>query len=667
MTVTFSRRAFVSACVAAVFLSLGPRANALISWTNSGSGLWRSGTNWSIGRAPDMAAGLILITNAGTKTVTIDSPTASTNLILNNLTLLAPAGATNTLAMTDVGTNKPLVLLSSASPLAIARGGALYMSNSSLVITGTAVGLTVWAGSVTLDSGSIVVRDEPATTNITVKTRIARTNEASLTINGGLAQFGWLFLGESPGTQFPRSRGTLTMSGGILSVLGELSVAESPGCTGLVFMTGGQIQIPNQFTNTTRIGNYGVGQMTVSNATLLIPNASVGRHDGSSGLLTLQNNAVAVFSDDLSIGRFSGATGSVVVAGGQLITTNQPIWVGREGVGQLTVSNGSVQGTSLLVAAVPTNTARGTFTLAGGTMTLSSNLTLGAASISTGRVAILAGSLDVTNANNTAGLWLASGLLTLNDGTITTDNLTMTNADAQFIFGGGTLITRNSSVANGLPFIVGNGTNAATLELVGGGTHSFANSLIISSNATLIGCGTIVGTIINHGTISTNCGSSSVPPSITQPPMSLTITQGGSAVFSVTAAGSSPLAYQWRFGSADISGATASNYTVASAQSSDAGAYEVVVSNSGGSVTSPSATLRVLVPSSISDSSHIGSTNVISFTSVTGLRYTLEFKNQLDETNWTDVLPPVTGTGSALSIPDPQATVPARFYRLRID
>src|SRR5712671_2936410 len=112
MTVTFSRRAFVSICVAAVFLTLGPQANALIRWTNSTSGLWIVGSNWSLGRPPDTAAGLILITNAGTKTVTIDSPTTSTNLVLNNLTLLAPAGATNTLAMTDVGTNNPLVLLS---------------------------------------------------------------------------------------------------------------------------------------------------------------------------------------------------------------------------------------------------------------------------------------------------------------------------------------------------------------------------------------------------------------------------------------------------------------------------------------------------------------------------------------------------------------------------
>src|SRR5207249_2585721 len=108
----------------------------------------------------------------------------------------------------------------------------------------------------------------------------------------------------------------------------------------------------------------------------------------------------------------------------------------------------------------------------------------------------------------------------------------------------------------------------------------------------------------NHGTISTNCGIS-VPPSITQPPLSQTVTQGATATFTVIANGSGPLDYQWRFNTRPIIGATASNYTVVSAQSSDAGAYDVIVSDSGGGVTSESATLRVLVPSTISDLSRI--------------------------------------------------------------
>lgn len=81
------------------------------------------------------------------------------------------------------------------------------------------------------------------------------------------------------------------------------------------------------------------------------------------------------------------------------------------------------------------------------------------------------------------------------------------------------------------------------------------------------------------------------PPSITTHPSSQTICAGSSVTFSVTATGSS-LTYQWRKGGTNISGATGSSYTIPSVASSDAGNFDVVVSN-GTSVTSNAATLTV--------------------------------------------------------------------------
>ena len=94
-------------------------------------------------------------------------------------------------------------------------------------------------------------------------------------------------------------------------------------------------------------------------------------------------------------------------------------------------------------------------------------------------------------------------------------------------------------------------------------------------------------------TISTNCGGASGAPSITQQPASLVVTQGTTATFSVAATGAPPLTYQWRFGGNNLSAATASSYTINSAQSSNAGNYDVVVSNGSGAVTSLVATLTV--------------------------------------------------------------------------
>lgn len=90
-------------------------------------------------------------------------------------------------------------------------------------------------------------------------------------------------------------------------------------------------------------------------------------------------------------------------------------------------------------------------------------------------------------------------------------------------------------------------------------------------------------------------GSTESPPSIVSHPSNVTIAAGQSATFSVNAAGSAPLSYQWQRNGVNIPSATGANYTLASAQASDNGAtFRVRVSNGQGNVLSNSATLTVL-------------------------------------------------------------------------
>ena len=85
-----------------------------------------------------------------------------------------------------------------------------------------------------------------------------------------------------------------------------------------------------------------------------------------------------------------------------------------------------------------------------------------------------------------------------------------------------------------------------------------------------------------------------VAPSITTQPVNQTVTAGQTATFTVVAAGTAPLSYQWQKNTTVISGATAASYTTPATTSSDNGAqFVVVVSNSAGSVTSNAATLTV--------------------------------------------------------------------------
>ncbi len=89
-------------------------------------------------------------------------------------------------------------------------------------------------------------------------------------------------------------------------------------------------------------------------------------------------------------------------------------------------------------------------------------------------------------------------------------------------------------------------------------------------------------------------------PAIVTQPQSTSVFVGGTAVFSVVANGSQPLRYQWRFGTANIAGATNSTLTINNAQQSNAGNYTVLVTNAIGSILSAPANLTVSVPPVVS-------------------------------------------------------------------
>lgn len=95
------------------------------------------------------------------------------------------------------------------------------------------------------------------------------------------------------------------------------------------------------------------------------------------------------------------------------------------------------------------------------------------------------------------------------------------------------------------------------------------------------------------------------PPSISQQPVAQNVCPGGTAVFEVSATGSTPLAYRWQKNGADLSdgghyaGTATPTLTVSNAGAGDAANYRCVVSNSYGSETSNAAALSLLATTSI--------------------------------------------------------------------
>src|SRR5262249_50817795 len=124
----------------------------------------------------------------------------------------------------------------------------------------------------------------------------------------------------------------------------------------------------------------------------LVTNLFIGYSAPALGSFALQSGALVQVSGDITLGRLAGATGTVVLAGGQLLAPGQTLYVGSEGQGQMTVSNGAV---------------------------------------------------------------------------VTVDRLELTNTGV-FSFSSGTINVKNANIANGRPFVVGDGVSPATLNMTGG-------------------------------------------------------------------------------------------------------------------------------------------------------------------------------------------------------
>ena len=86
---------------------------------------------------------------------------------------------------------------------------------------------------------------------------------------------------------------------------------------------------------------------------------------------------------------------------------------------------------------------------------------------------------------------------------------------------------------------------------------------------------------------------SPVSPQIITQPVNQTVFVGQTASFNVLASGTPPLSYQWSFNSNNIVGATNATLNLSSIMFTNAGNYNVLVSNVLGSVLSSNATLTV--------------------------------------------------------------------------
>jgi len=139
-------------------------------------------------------------------------------------------------------------------------------------------------------------------------------------------------------------------------------------------------------------------------------------------------------------------------------------------------------------------------------------------------------------------------------------------------------------------------TNGAVVSGQGTNTLTYAAGIV----------GTPVGLTLDLVSVfgcSSNCAISipvincCVPPTIvTHPVGGSCISAGANVDLSVTATGTSPLAYQWYKGGSPILSGTSSTYSIVGGGASDDGDYHCVVTNACGSATSNTASLDFNAP-----------------------------------------------------------------------
>lgn len=158
-----------------------------------------------------------------------------------------------------------------------------------------------------------------------------------------------------------------------------------------------------------------------------------------------------------------------------------------------------------------------------------------------------------------------------------------------------------------------------------------------------------------------------IPPRIARPPLSRSVFAGQRAVFNALAVGGLPLSSQWLRNGAPLAGQTNQWLAFSTVQLSDAGNYQLVVTNESGSVTSAVLSVTVIIPPPVLQSLQVVPSGFsFSFQSVNGVLYVSEYRDTLSPGAWIE-LERRTGSGGLETISDATAQRARRFYRVRVE
>lgn len=521
------------------------------------------------GTKTNITGDLVVGTNGSFTTLIITNAGGVTNS--GNGVIGQSFGAnTNRVIVTDlnsawtIGGNLNFGVLGSYSQLIITNGGKVENNYGNMAFNG-GVGdqaIVTGANSLWTNRGNVNIGNVGALNQLTILNGGTVTCQDGLVVgNTGISNRLLVAAGGRARSRFGRlgnnglstgNEAVVTDAGSQWILTDELDVGMSSSFNRLLVTNSGSVVSMGGFVGGYSLNHSGGGS---SNLVLLADagskwtnNASFGVGDhGSFNQLIVSNGAVLIHTaaaGDLSIGNQpNGSNNVVVVDGANSLFSNRglsaKVAVGLAGsYNQLFIQNGGKVQTDTGVLGENASSSNNTALVNGSGSTwlnsghlyvgqsgptntlliglsgtvIASGVTIGVNPTSySNSLTIGGGSLIVTNGGNGV-LEVRRGTLTINDGTLLTDQFVMTNSSEGVLRFNGqifvlgltpTLSTSNSLVRNGFPLVVGNGFSVASYRLLGRGLHRFNDGMIINGGANLQGSGTIDGqlTVASGGSI----------------------------------------------------------------------------------------------------------------------------------------------------------------------
>ena len=154
---------------------------------------------------------------------------------------------------------------------------------------------------------------------------------------------------------------------------------------------------------------------------------------------------------------------------------------------------------------------------------------------------------------------------------------------------------------------------------------------------------------------------------VTIQPATLTTVSGASVMFAISPTNtSSALNYQWRINGTNILNATNMTLQLTSVTTNSTGVYDAILSNTNGSIASAVATLAVVNVPIIQTPVMITNGQVLLiWTAPVGKTCQLQYKTNLNQTNWINVGSALTATNTVMSATNAIGSDKQRFYRVQ--